>query len=223
LARAHAPHVIAAAVLLASTLARADPNQPRETPQAPPEPPEITRSSTWPFVLDLHLLLGAEPKEQATPVAFGVGAEALWRALVGPFGALLASAGTILVPKAKGTQAPPSLADRISVPLGLAVRPLARYGWTHDTWLGRLGAGVGAQLGVTIEHLRTSDDDATTAGLHLALSVDVPLYGGPVQGGVALRLYGRFLYTPSVTLEANKSVVEPAASGQIYAGLCWYP
>ncbi len=116
----------------------------------------------------------------------------------------------------------PGFADRISIPFGLSARPLAYWTVDRPGFWSRLGAGVGVQLGVTVEHLRTSDDEATTAGLHSALGIDVPLYGGPKQGGVALRLYGRLLFTPGVSLD-NHTVFEPASSGQLFAGLAYYP
>ncbi len=179
----------------------------------------VERTNTWPFTVDVHVLLGAEPHGQGTPIAFGIGGEGLWHGWVGPFAALLASEGTPIVVSDKK----PSLADRISVPLGLAIRPLGRAAAHHDGWGWRLLGGIGLQAGVSIEHLRSTDDDKTTAGLHLALAVDVPLYGGPLQGGVALRLAGRLVVAPAITLEANKSIAEPIASGQLFAGICYTP
>jgi len=48
----------------------------------------------------------------------------------------------------------------------------------------------------------------------------VPLWGGPVEGGVALRLYGRLMAGPSVSLEAG-AVQMPALGGQFYGGVAW--
>jgi hypothetical protein len=201
-----------APLVLVSTVAAAQP-LPAET---------VARTGLWPYALNVHLLVGAEPHDQGTPVAFGIGAEVLWHATVGAFLGLFGSEGTPIVVKMQGSTTPPSLADRVSVPFGLALRPLAWLGLKRADWGARLAAGVGLQIGPTVEHLRVSDADETTAGLHLALSVDVPLYGGPVQGGVAIRLYGRLLVTPDVSLDEAK-VHEPIASGQLYVGMCWYP
>ena len=73
----------------------------------------------------------------------------------------------------------PGFADRVSIPFGLAARPLAWQLIGRQGWWARLLAGIGVQIGLTVEHLRTSDDNATTAGLHAAFGIDVPLYGGP--------------------------------------------
>ena len=209
--------------LVAPALASAQPG-PAEAP-APEEPAATvieTRAAMWPLMLDVHALIGVEPHDRGSPGAFGAGAELLWRARVGGFAALLASEGTpIIAPTVNGKQLP-SLGDRISVPFGLAARPLAPFAIDLHPWWARLLSGVGVQLGVTVEHVRTNDDSRTTAGLHVALGVDVPLYGGPKQGGVALRLYGRLLFTPAIYLD-NRAIFEPVASGQLYAGLAYYP
>jgi hypothetical protein len=197
---------------------------PAEQPALGPLPEAVveTRSATWPLMLDVHALLGVEPHDRGSPVAFGAGVELLWRARVGGFAELLSSEGSpIIAPSANGVQQP-GFADRISIPFGLATRPLAPFTVEKSAWWARLVSGIGVQVGVSIEHLRTSDDNATTAGLHAALGIDVPLYGGPKQGGVALRLYARALFTPSVSLDKN-TVFEPSASGQLYAGLSYYP
>ncbi len=171
----------------------------------------------------MHALIGAEPQgNRGTPVAFGAGAELLWRARVGGFAELLTSEGTALIaPTVNGVMLQ-GFADRISIPFGLAVRPLARWFADDKRWAARLATGTGIQLGATIEHLRTSDDSTTTGGLHVALAIDVPIWGGTKQGGIALRLYARALFTPSVTLD-NRAVFEPSASGQLFAGLSYYP
>lgn len=195
-----------------------------EQPALGPLPEAVveTRSATWPLMLDVHALFGVEPHDRGAPLAFGAGVELLWRARVGGFAELLASEGTpILAPSVNGMQLP-GFADRISVPVGLAARPLAPWTIEKSAWWARLAAGIDVQLGVTVEHLRTSDDNHTTAGLHAALGVDVPLYGGPKQGGVALRLYARALFTPSVSLDKG-AVFEPSSTGQLYAGFAYYP
>jgi hypothetical protein len=184
------------------------------------------RPRSWPLSIAATLLIGVEPQPQAngaSPIAFGIGGEFLWRARVGGFVSLLASEGTlVLVTQVVNGTKVPSLPDRISVPFGFAVRPFTFLVGDREEYWARLLAGVGAQLGVAVENLRTSDDSQTVAGLHLALSLDVPLWGGPVQGGAGLRLMGRAMFTPSVTLSAN-SVAEPVSSGQFYAGFCWWP
>ena len=181
-----------------------------------------TRSATWPLMLDIHALLGVEPHDRGTPISFGAGAELLWRARIGGFAELISSEGTALIAPSVNGVMQPGFADRISIPFGLAARPLARWFVDRSSWAARLASGVGLQLGVTVEHLRTSDDSKTTAGLHVALAIDVPIYGGPKFGGVALRLYGRLMLTPPTNLD-NNMVFEPAASGQLFAGLVYYP
>ena len=207
---------------LAAGVARAQP-----APTAPPLPlpaEEVveTRSATWPLALDFHALLGVEPHDRGNPTAFGAGAELLWRGRVGGFADVFSSEGTALIAPTVNGVMQPGFADRISVPFGLVVRPLAHWVVDRSSWAARLGEGVGLQIGATIEHLRTSDDSTTTGGLHLGLAVDVPIYGGTKEGGVALRLYARAILTPSVQLD-NKAVSEPSASAQLFAGLVYYP
>jgi hypothetical protein len=180
---------------------------------------EEPRAVTWPFTLDLHVLVGAELHDQGQPIAFGVGAEALYHGWIGLFAALLASEGTpIIVSTGKA-----SLADRVSVPFGFAVRPVGRAAMKHSSWGWRLLGGIGLQAGISVEHLRSSDAEATTAGLHLGLAVDVPIYGGPTQGGVAIRAGARLIVTPEVKLESNQAIQEPIASGQLFIGLAYTP
>ena len=182
-----------------------------------------TRAAAWPLMLDIHALLGFEPHaERGNPVAFGAGAELLWKARIGGFAELLSSGGTgLIAPTVMGVMEP-GFADRISIPFGLAARPLAAWFADRSDYGARLLTGIGVQLGVTVEHLRTSDDSTTTAGLHAALAVDVPIWGGPKQSGIALRLYARLMVTPTVTLD-NRAVFEPATSGQLFAGLVYIP
>lgn len=182
-------------------------------------------SRLWPITLDAHLLVGGEPHgPRGTPIAFGVGAELMWRARVGAFAALLSSEGSPILPQAQNGKVLNSLGDRISVPFGLAARPFEPLAESHEGWAFRLLAGIGLQAGLTIENVRSSDDDATTAGLHLAASLDVPIFGGPIAGGLALRLYGRMMVTPELTLDASapQRIHEPIFSGQIYGGLAYY-
>jgi len=179
----------------------------------------VEHTGTWPYTIDLHVLVGAEPHSVGTPIAFGLGGEGLWHGWVGVFLSLLASEGTpIIVPSTKA-----ALADRVSVPFGFAIRPAGAFAQRHDGWGWRLLGGLGLQTGITIEYIRSTDDGKTTAGLHAGISLDVPIYGGPVQGGIALRLAGRAIVTPAVTLETNKSIKEPIASGQFFAGFCYTP
>jgi hypothetical protein len=173
-------------------------------------------------MLDLHALIGVEPTDRGAPVAFGAGIELLWRARLGGFAELLSSSGTAIVPPTVNGARLPSLADRISVPFGLAARPLAARFIERKDFAARLLSGIGVQLGISVEHLRTNDDDKTTAGLHAAVLFDVPLYGGPKLGGVALRLGARLLVAPEVKLDGG-AVYEPNASGQLFAGLSYYP
>ncbi len=189
----------------------------------PTEAVAESRGVAWPFMLDIHALLGIEPHaERGTPIAFGAGAELLWRGRIGGFAELLSSEGTALIAPTVGGAMEPGFGDRVSVPFGVAARPLAWWTINRPAWWARLLSGVGVQLGLTIEHVRTSDDAVTTAGMHAALGIDVPLYGGPKQGGIALRLYGRLMITPAVNLDTH-TVFEPTTSGQLFAGLCYYP
>jgi hypothetical protein len=194
-------------------------------PSVPPPAEEVVeaRAVAWPLMLDIHVLIGFEPHgDRGSPTAFGAGTEMLWRARVGGFVELLSSGGTGLIAPTINGVMQPGFADRISIPFGLSARPLATWFVDRSSWWSRLCAGIGVQLGPTIEHLRTSDDSATTAGLHAALSIDVPLYGGPKRGGVALRLAARLMVTPTVNLD-NRTVFEPATTGQLFAGLAYYP
>lgn len=216
------PLLLIAALAIAGA-ARAQPGPVEPALSPPAEEVVETRAATWPLMLDVHALIGAEPQGgRGTPIAFGAGAELLWRARVGGFAELVTSEGTALIAPAINGVMQPGFADRISIPFGLEVRPLAGHFVDRAGWGARLATGIALQLGVTVEHLRTSDDSATTAGLHLGLAVDVPIYGGPKQGGVALRLYGRVMLTPPTNLDTN-TVYEPAASGQLFAGLAYYP
>jgi len=183
-------------------------------------------SRLWPVTFDAHVLIGVEPQgSRGNPIAFGVGAEVLWRARIGGFAALLSSAGTPLHPNVIGTTTEPSLADRISVPLALAWRPFTPIAEHGNGFFHRLLAGIGLQAGLTIEHVRTSDDSDTTAGLHLGASVDVPLFGSALQGGLSLRLYGRVMVTGSSSLDVKltQPVYEKGVNGQFFGGLCYYP
>ena len=205
--RTHSPHVVVLGLLALSGIAHA-------------EEPLVREAAA-----NIHVLLGGEPHgARGTPVAFGVGAELLWRARVGGFAALLSSSGTPVVPMKEGDVTLPSLADRISVPFGLAARPFTPL-VEGDAWWQRLVQGIGLQVGLTVEHYRTSLSDDTTAGLHAALSLDIPLYGGPRTGGVALRGYARMLVTPEFLLEreSTQMVYVGYVSSQIYMGLCWTP
>ncbi len=210
-------------IALLSAPARAQPGPVQQSAPLDNEPGIVeARSVTWPLTVDMHALIGFEPHDRGTPVAFGAGLELLHRARIGGFISLLASEGApIITPTVNGVQQP-SFADRISIPFGFAARPLMLLGVDRDSWTGRLLSGIDLQLGITIEHLRTSDDSVTTAGLHAAVAVEVPIWGGPKQGGVALRLAARFIVTPSATLDAG-TVFEPIGSTQLFAGLSYFP
>jgi hypothetical protein len=212
-------------LMIAAGSARAQPDltSPVESPTGSELPESVTqtRSATWPLAMAMHAVVGAEPHDRGTPVAFGCGLELLWKARLGGFAALYSSEGTpIAVPKYNNVQQP-FLGDRISVPFGLAARPFASFG-RPGSFLGRLLYGIDLQLGITVEYVRTSDDDAATAGLHAAVALELPLYGGAVEGGLAVRLGARFMFTPEIHLDSN-SVLEPTATTQLFAGLTYYP
>jgi hypothetical protein len=192
-----------------------------ELREAPP------RALAWPVTIALSVMAGVEVQgERGAPPAFGASGELLWRGRVGGFVGLLSSSGTSLLPARKDGANLPSLADRLSVPLALAVRPLfplaERLGGGYGA---RLLHGIDLQVGLTIENLRTSEESRTVAGLHAGLGIEVPLWGGPLTGGVALRAWGRLLVTPEVRLaEAQtQKVYEGVANGQLLAGLVWRP
>jgi hypothetical protein len=182
----------------------------------------------WPLTLGINALIGVEPHSRGNPVAFGAGAEILWRARIGGFAQLLSSEGTPVVAPTVNNIKQQSFGDRISVPFGLAVRPLAWSFGDRADWPARLLTGIELQLGLTVEHVRTSDDSDTTAGLHAALGLDIPIWGGPKRGGIAVRLYARMMVTPSISLDFDNTlqaftVFEPVFSGQLYAGLIYFP
>lgn len=209
--------------VLCGGVARAQPG-PVEPSLSPPTDAVVeTRAVTWPLMLDIHALLGVEPHStRGTPIAFGAGAELLWRARIGGFAELLSSEGTALIAPTMNGAMLPGFGDRISIPFGVSARPLSWWFINRPDWWARLLTGIGVQFGLTVEHVRTSDDAVTTAGMHVALGVDVPLYGGPKQGGIALRLYARMMVTPEITLDKN-TVFEPVTSSQLFAGLSYYP
>lgn len=192
---------------------------------AEPRPAQQLASRLGPVQLHLHVLIGVEPVDRARAVAFGTSAELLYHCRIGAFVGLLSSKGNAVLATVNAAgevrQAP---GDRISVPLGLAFRPLGHLGMRAGVgargWAQRLAAGLGLELGPTIEHIRTSGSSRTVPGLHAGLAVDVPLWGGPVEGGVMLRFAGRLVAAPSVTLESG-SVYMPGVSGQFYGGVAW--
>ncbi len=202
--------------------------QTQQTPEAPEAAETVERAHgrTWPVTLDPHVLIGVEPHgARGAPIAFGVGGDLLWRGRLGAFVGVLSSSGTALLPAQRNGVPLRSLSDRISVPIALEWRPFATLGRRAHPWVEQLLAGIQAQVGLSVEHLRTSDDSQTTAGLHLAAGLEVPVIGGPTAGGLTLKLWGRLLITEDVALDVTQAqtVFEPGVSGQIFGGLCYYP
>ncbi len=185
--------------------------------------PEL-RSRLGAWQLHLHIVLGVEPVDQSRAVAFGTSAELLWRCRVGVFAGLLSAKGNAVLAATEGGQVLAAPGDRISVPLGLALRPFGHLGMRPGDgasgWARRLAAGIGLELGASIEHIRTSGESKTVGALHAALALDVPLWGGPVEGGVSLRVVGRMMVAPSVSLEGG-AVEMPTLGGQLYGGISW--
>jgi hypothetical protein len=186
------------------------------------------RTSLWPVTLNVHAVVGAELHgSRGSPVAMGAGGEVLWHGIVGGFAELLASQGTSLVAAAQQDALP----DRISLPLGLAVRPFAKLPSVvaQSSWLQRFVASIGVQVGASMEHLRISSDDATTAAFHLGFAAELPVYRGPLDGGIALKLYGRLIAGPGVTIvptgasPGSTQARMDGVSGQLFGGLVWYP
>jgi len=188
---------------------------------------EVRRAATWPVTLGLNALVGASfanpglGSADRTPVAFGVSAELLWRGRVGGFAGLLSTSGLIVPPVGSDAAAP----DRISVPFGLAVRPFVAAMGERRSWGSRLARGVVLQTGLSVENLRSSDQNHTIAAFHLAAGVDVPLWGSATEGGVALRVYARGIFGPEVHLHAGETreLFAPNATGQLMVGFCYTP
>jgi hypothetical protein len=212
------------AVLLWTGVARA---------QTPADPSTLqAHTKLWPVTLEVYAVAGVEPHgDRGNPVAFGAGSEVLWHGLVGGFASLLSSEGTPILAHTTGQivngqpQTLPSLADRISVPFGVVARPFSTLLPRSHAFVRRVLAGIGLQAGLTVEHVRTSDDSSTLVGFHGAASVEVPIWGGPVESGVTVRVMGRLLATQSATLDSRLTqfAFEPTVSGQFYVGLAYYP
>ncbi len=153
-------------------------------------------------------------------LAFGVSAEGLWHGLIGPAIGLYVAEGAPV-------SATPAFADRISMVAALALRPLAPLwlAWGDSFWT-RLAAGLGLQMGLSVEHSRIALDSDTNLGLHIAGWLDVPLYGANTRGGLALRVAGRFLWSPEVSFLPQQGggfqIVMPGTALQVYAGLAYY-
>ncbi|MSP63598.1 MAG: hypothetical protein EXR72_25285 [Myxococcales bacterium] len=199
-----------------------------------------------PFLIDTSFGFGIEPHDRAPTqcskrvttggvtetvgvpqcnlvLAFGVGVEALWRGLIGVGIGLYAAEGSPVQVVNK-----PSFGDRVSVPLAVAVRPFAPLSWRRgDGFAWRLLAGVGLQVGVSVEHTRTALETQTTAGFHGALLLDVPLHGGNTLSGLSLRLSARILATRDAQLVKDErtgafAVDQPGTAVQLMAGIAYY-
>jgi hypothetical protein len=216
--------------LLGSATAYADVEPPTIAVEKSADPlaPPLLRSRLGAWQLHMAIVTGVEPVDGSNAVAFGASVELLYHCRLGVFAALTSSKGNAIIATTDSkNNILPAPADRISVPLGLAVHPFGKLGLRPGSgalgWLHRLAAGVGLQLGVSVEHLRDSGSSRTNPGLHAALGLDVPLYGGPVEGGLMLHMQGRLIVAPAVTLEAGTAtpIHMPAVGGQFFAGLMW--
>lgn len=228
--RIHAPYVIFGLVALGGA-ARAEPR-------------------ARPFVVNAWLGAGIEPHDRAPAecsrqlmqsgtttemgvpqcnlvVTFGVSGAVLWRGLVGLGLGLYAAEGSpIQVMGNDGQGRPlPSFGDRVSVTVAAVVRPLAPLAWRTPRYWTHLASGLGLELGGSVEHARTALESATQLGLHLGLLLDVPVYGTPMSGGLALRLSARALVSPEARFglqqAGNYQVVEPGSALQLFAGLAY--
>lgn len=183
--------------------------------------------STYPFSIGTHIYVGAQLTRNAkgeAPVAFGAMFEGMWRGTVGVATGILSVAGSRLKPATETMGvAEPVPADRISVPIVLAIRPLQPMGWKKTGWSSRLSSAWELQAGPSVEHVRQAYEGKTVAALHLGTSLDIPLYlGSAVEGGVTLQLFARAVVAPRRTL-AEGTLESRTFTGQIYAGFCWYP
>jgi len=187
----------------------------------------VKHAATWPAILVLNAMVGASLSNPGlgspdrTPVAFGITAELLWRGRVGGFAGLLSTSGLIVPPVGADSASP----DRISVPFGLAFRPLTAAMGDRRDYRARFARGLMMQLGLSVENLRSSDQSHTIAAFHIGAAVDVPLWGSVTEGGVAFRIYARGIFGPEVHLHAGdtKELFAPNAAGQILAGFCYTP
>lgn len=158
-------------------------------------------------------------------LTYAIGGEALWRGFLGPAAELVVAEGTPIEPGADANNKPiPAFGDRISIVLAVAVRPLAPLSWHHSGWWRRLAAGLGVQVGLSVEHTRVTLDSQTNAGLHLQAHLDVPLWRANTERGLSLRLAVRVLVSPEAVFQLGKdaSVDEPGTAVQLFAGLAYY-
>ena len=187
-----------------------------------------------PFLLAGSVGFGLEPQgrvpascgnPQCHLFAFAIGVEVLWRGLVGPALSIYTTEGQpLVVEKERGA----SFGDRLSVPLGVAVRPLAFLAWRRgDGYLWRLLAGLGLQVGAALEQGRTALESKLSVGFHGAASLDVPIWGGGSTGGVTLRLQGRLRAGADARLLFDErsqtyQVIGPGTAAQLLVGLAFY-
>src|SRR6476620_2183608 len=88
------------------------PRLPYAPSNGPPAAVERTHGRLWPATLDVHAMIGVEPQgSRGNPIAFGVGAELLWKGIVGGFACLLSSEGTPILPHATGKKLPNGMAE----------------------------------------------------------------------------------------------------------------
>jgi hypothetical protein len=187
---------------------------------------EETHTRLWPATVEASVLIGGEPHgARGVPISFGIAGDLLWKGRLGGFAAVLASEGTPIQPVERNGVKLRSLSDRISVPIAFEWRPFTTLGRNAHPWVRQLLAGIQAQVGLSVEHLRTNDDSQTTAGLHLAAGFELPIWGGPTAGGLTVRFWARLSVTNDVALDTSnaQTVFEPGTSGQIYGGICYYP
>ncbi len=153
----------------------------------------------------------------------GIEGDFLWRGRIGALLGLSSSAGQASVPTTNepGADAPAAFPDRVSVVLGLDVRPLGFLVAREDhSYKARLFSGLRLGLGPSLEIVRTALDSSvdagvrnrslgtTLVGMHALLDGEIPLVASGASS-LSLRVSVRLLYVPRVSLNEGTVLSEP--------------